>query len=476
MLIILSSLLFTLLLPILSDIFWPLSILSLMYLTLLSFLFIYQPLPTYSLINNFFSMDQISSTLITLTLWISLLIILASHSILHSKNKPLIFQPMISSLSLILIISFLISNFLSFYIIFETSLIPTMLLILRWGYQPERLQASFYLILYTITASLPLLLSLIFLLKINGHLIINFPLPSSKLLYPPLSYLWWIITIIAFLIKAPIYLFHLWLPKAHVEAPIAGSIILAGLLLKLGGYGLLRISVYGPTLMFKLNPFCNSLALWGGVLTSLICLRQNDIKSLIAYSSIGHIALVIIGTSLITNWGWQGALTIIIAHGLCSSCLFFLARITYEATHTRSLFLTKGILSLFPIISLRWFLILAINIAAPPSINLFAEINLITSALWASPWYFFLLAIIRFLSAAYSLFLYTRTNHGAPTMLSNSSQLLSPHNLTTIIFHITPSILLILKPELINSWIWSYSWTTTLNCKLKSVTHTKTSL
>lgn len=448
----LSSLLILIMTPIISTQFWSIRVSTLILISFLSIISLYQPILSPSILNQTFSSDQLSSPLITLTLWIAALIILARIKTLHNNNKPKIFILNISLLTVILIISFSVSNFINFYIIFESSLLPTLILILRWGYQPERLQARIYLILYTITARLPLLFSLTILINKNGTISIFLPTPPNQLFFEPLQSAWWIITILAFLVKMPIYIFHLWLPKAHVEAPIAGSIVLAGLLLKLGSYGLLRISFLYPKLIFNLRPIINGIALWGGVITRFICLRQRDIKSLIAYSSIGHIALVTIGVTLLSPWGWQGALIIIVAHGLCSSCLFTLANLTYETTHTRSIFLTKGLLCLFPAISIWWFIISIINIAAPPSINIFAEISLLISAIWASPFYIIPLGICSFLTAAYSLFLFTSTNHGNSRQIFNPISILSPNAYSLCLFHAFPVFLLILKPEIISSW------------------------
>lgn len=438
--------------PIISGNFWSVRVSILILTSFISITYLYQPLLTPTILNLTYSSDQLSSPLITLTLWIAALIILARRKTLDNNNKPKIFILNITLLTIILTISFSVSNFINFYIIFESSLLPTLILILRWGYQPERIQARIYLILYTITARLPLLFSLTILINKNGTVSIILPYPPNQLFLEPLQSAWWLITILAFLVKMPIYIFHLWLPKAHVEAPIAGSIVLAGLLLKLGSYGLLRIAFIYPKLIFKLRPLINRIALWGGVITRFICLRQRDIKSLIAYSSIGHIALVTMGTTLLSPWGWQGALIMIVAHGLCSSCLFALANLTYETTHTRSIFLTKGLLCLFPAISMWWFILSITNIAAPPSINIFAEISLLISAIWASPFYMIPLGTCRFLTAAYSLFLFTSTNHGNSRQIFNPISILSPNAYSLCLFHTLPIFSLILKPEIINSW------------------------
>lgn len=155
----------------------------------------------------------------------------------------------------------------------------------------------------------------------------------------------------AFLVKIPLYGIHLWLPKAHVEAPVAGSIILAAVLLKLGGYGIMRIVVVLDPLTKELAyPFI-VLALWGVIITGTICLRQTDLKSLIAYSSVGHMGLVVAGILIQTPWGFAGALILMIAHGLTSSALFCLANTNYERTHTRTMVLTRGLQAVFPLIA-----------------------------------------------------------------------------------------------------------------------------
>lgn len=430
---------------------WIYSTLRLILSSFISIHLIYSPM-----LNPFYMsyqalVDSIRSPLILLTFWVSALILLARQTTLNNSKSPKWFIFYIIILNSILVLTFSTNNLLLFYIAFERSLIPTLLLILGWGYQPERLQAGIYLIIYTITASLPLLIRLIILRSINNHLSIRIQM-TTPYLNLSLSSLWWLITVAAFIVKMPLYLVHLWLPKAHVEAPVAGSIILAGILLKLGSYGLLRITYLFQRINYLLTPLISRIALWGACITRLICLRQTDLKSLIAYSSVGHIGLLTAGIISNTSWGWNRALTLIIAHGLCSSALFALANITYESTHTRNLYLTKGLLALFPNMTTLWFIASAANIAAPPSINLLREIILISSSLFTSTITLIPLSVISFLAAAYSLLLYSSTQHGSPLNYSNPLNLLNPSNYTTITLHLIPLYIIITKPEIITLW------------------------
>nr|YP_009131484.1 NADH dehydrogenase subunit 4 [Riftia pachyptila]AIL54844.1 NADH dehydrogenase subunit 4 [Riftia pachyptila]WAB69323.1 NADH dehydrogenase subunit 4 [Riftia pachyptila]WLD05574.1 NADH dehydrogenase subunit 4 [Riftia pachyptila] len=409
------------------------------------------PYPWTTTMSSLFSVDLMSSTLIILTLWISSLMIMASYKIKHNHNMPKNFIIMCLSLSISLILTFSSSNLFMFYIFFETSLIPILILILTWGYQPERLQASMYLMMYTLTASLPMLVMIFLIYSKNNHL--SFLMSSWLSPFPNMMNIWWFILILAFLVKMPMFSLHLWLPKAHVEAPVAGSMILAGVLLKLGTYGLMRMSLIFTFMNKQSSSIITPLALWGAVVTSLICIRQTDLKALIAYSSIGHMGILLAGILSSTEWGWQGAMAMMIAHGLSSSALFLLANTTYELTHTRSIFLTKGMIIVFPTLTLWWFIATAANMAAPPSINLLSEILLITATLSQTTYLAIFLMLLSFLTAAYSLFLFASTQHGATTSTSISLPPLNSSFFLNSTLHLVPIFLLILKPELICNWL-----------------------
>jgi NADH-ubiquinone oxidoreductase chain 4 len=361
-----------------------------------------------------------------------------------------IFLITLITLTVTLIFAFTSPWLIIFYIFFEASLLPTLLLVILWGYQPERLQATTYLMLYTVGASLPLLIRILSLYHCNFHSTFLLSLWTTPSLFP--STLWWIITIAAFAAKTPIFSLHLWLPKAHVEAPVAGSIVLAGILLKLGGFGLLRLTPYFQITRKLLSLPLISLTLWGRLIAGLICLRQADLKALIAYSSVTHIGPLFAGIMSNTTWGWQAALTIIIAHGLASSGLFALANTSYQKIHTRSIFLTKGTITLAPQLALLWFLIIGANMAIPPSINLQAEIILLTATLSISSWLLIPLALAIFFRAVYSLHLFTVTNHGPPSRSTNPFSSPSPRNTLILTLHLLPLFTLFLKTELITCW------------------------
>lgn len=416
------------------------------------FKIMYNPLLSFVYVDNIFMIDSISSSLILLSIWISCLIYISSQLIYIISNNSRFFLFFVLFLLLVLLIAFRIRNFLFFFFIFEISLVPTLALVIGWGYQPERLQAGIYLIIYTIRASLPLLISLIYIYNIRGRLYIYF---TFRFVFRSSNFisLWWVISVIAFIVKIPIYLTHLWLPKAHVEAPVAGSIILAAILLKLGRYGLLRLrSIIIWCNNFVVSIFV-SVSIWGACITRFICMRQNDIKSLIAYSSVGHIGLVIRGIISNQTWGWYGSIVIIIAHGLVSSGLFSIGNITYENTSSRRLYLTKGLLSVMPVMSIFWFLFRAINIACPPSINLLGEIILLSSILSVSFSIFILIGISSFIAACYSLYLYTCIHHGQYRSSINCTVSLNMRNMTVIALHGIPVFFLVLSRQYISCWV-----------------------
>uniref|UniRef100_UPI0030FE4889 NADH dehydrogenase subunit 4 n=1 Tax=Assiminea estuarina TaxID=2904674 RepID=UPI0030FE4889 len=437
---------------------WYLKIWSLCLLSLFSFFYLYSPIFSYEMMNSYLSQDSMSLVLIVLTFWISMVMLIASqNSVKKSGNKILMFMNLILMLNLILVVTFSLSNILYFYFLFEASLIPTLLIILGWGYQPERLQAGMYMMIYTVAASLPLLLVILWSGMKNDSF--NIQLIMSVRKESVCSMVFWsynfltLLIFSAFLVKLPMFSVHLWLPKAHVEAPVAGSMVLAAILLKLGGYGIFRVYQYFNFYSSTVSVIIFSLAIWGGVLTSIVCFRQVDFKSLIAYSSVGHMSLMLAGAFSNCSWGWGGGLVLMVSHGFCSSALFALANYSYEKTHSRSLFLSKGMLLIFPNLAMWWFLFCVINMAAPPSINLLGEIMIFPSVMFSSKYFLFSLGCMSFLAALYSMYLYTSTQHGgSPKFIKSSSQFKSSSYLL-LILHWIPANFFIFKSEYVFYWI-----------------------
>nr|YP_008378749.1 NADH dehydrogenase subunit 4 [Brachycybe lecontii]AFR77046.1 NADH dehydrogenase subunit 4 [Brachycybe lecontii] len=369
------------------------------------------------MVSSFLGGDLLSMMLVFLSVFLCLLMVGASIKIMVSPSGG-VYMMLLMSLCALLVMVFSVVDMLGFYFVFEAVLIPTFLLVLGWGYQPERLSAGLYLMFYTLFASLPLLLLMLILSNETKMSLMIFD--EYLMLYD--GYFMCLIGFGAFLIKVPMFFVHLWLPKAHVEAPVAGSMILAGVLLKMGGYGLIRFLVlyYNTIIIFK--SMVISLSLVGCVVVSVVCMRQIDMKSLIAYSSVVHMGLLLCGIFSDSMVGLCGSVVIMIGHGLCSSGLFYLGNILYSRIGSRSVIINKGMMILFPNLSLIWFFLISSNMAAPTSLNLLGEIELIGSVVGWSKWSMLFLLMTSFLSGVYCVYLYSSINHGRS---SNSSSVMS---------------------------------------------------
>uniref|UniRef100_A0AAU8HNA5 NADH-ubiquinone oxidoreductase chain 4 n=1 Tax=Rhinella tacana TaxID=2826103 RepID=A0AAU8HNA5_9NEOB len=407
---------------------------------------------THPFLNNYMIIDEISSPLLVLTCWLTAPTLLASQSKLSkeplSRQRTYIFTIIVLQITTLL--AFLANNMILFFIMFEATMIPTLIIITRWGAQKERMLAGTYLIFYTLFGSMALLTALLFFHETFGTMSILFmEFFFINFTLSPCSSIWWIACLIAFLVKMPLYGVHLWLPKAHVEAPIAGSMILAGTLLKLGGYGILRMNTFIDDSFLPLAKPLIIFSLLGVLLSAVLCSRQTDLKSLIAFSSVSHMGLVIAASMIKTEWSVAGSMILMISHGLVSSALFCLANTSYERSNTRTLVLLQGTQIIFPLTAAWWLLTALMNLALPPSPNFIGEMSILTSLFQWSNTTLILTGLSIIFTTTYSLYLFWASQREHLPSHLNSFPPTQTREHILLALHISPALLLMLKPTLI---------------------------
>jgi proton-translocating NADH-quinone oxidoreductase chain M len=314
-------------------------------------------------------------------------------------------------MEILLVLVFTVSDLFLFYIFFESILIPMFLVIGIWGSRERKIRASYLFFLYTLFGSVFMLLGVIYIYLSVGTtdfetlLFNNFSSLEEKLL--------WFSFFVSFASKVPMLPLHVWLPEAHVEAPTAGSVILAGILLKLGTYGFLRFSLpFFPSASFFFTPFIQTISIMGVIYASFTAIRQTDLKRIIAYTSVGHMNLVIMGLFCFNSIGLAGAIFQSVSHGIVSSALFLIIGILYDRFHARIILYYSGLVYTMPLFVSFFLVFTMANIALPMTSNFVGELLLLVGIFKVSVAGAFFGALTMVLGGAYSLWLFNRIAYG----------------------------------------------------------------
>lgn len=314
-------------------------------------------------------------------------------------------------IELFLLIIFSVLDLFLFYIFFEAILIPMYLLIGIWGSRERKIRAVYLFFFYTLCGSIMLLIGILYIYSITGTLNIEYLL-SFKFTEIEQKILW-VCFFLSFASKIPMFPFHIWLPEAHVEAPTVGSVLLAGILLKLGVYGFLRFSLtLFPEASLFFSPFVYLLSVIGVIYASMSAIRQTDLKRIIAYSSIAHMNLVTIGIFSFNILGLEGAILQSISHGFVSGGMFLLIGILYDRYHSRFLYYYGGLVHMMPVYAIFFLIFTLANIALPGTSSFVGEFLLLVGIYKTNIVTCIVSAIGVILCGAYSLWLYNRTIFG----------------------------------------------------------------
>lgn len=360
-------------------------------------------------LNFSLGIDGISLFFIILTTFLMPICMLISYESITKNIKEYFILYFI--LEFCLIIAFSVLDVLIFYIFFESVLIPMFLIIGIWGSRERKIKASFLFFMYTLAGSLFMFIALI-------HLFLTIGTTDYQILYYSnfnfsTEKLYFLAFFLAFAVKVPMLPFHIWLPEAHVEAPTAGSVLLAGILLKLGSYGMIRFLVpLFPNATIFFTPYILVLCLISIIYASLTAIRQTDLKRIIAYASVAHMNFIILGIFSLTLQGLEGSIIQMISHGLVSSGLFFSIGCLYDRYHTRFINYYGGLAHTMPLFCIALFIYVLANMSIPGSSSFVGEILILTGVFEDNTTTAIFATIGMFLGGIYSLLFYNRICYG----------------------------------------------------------------
>jgi len=364
-------------------------------------------LPAYG-IGYHLGVDGISVFLIVLTAFLTPICVLASWEAIGTRVREYMIAFLV--METLMIGVFCALDFVLFYLFFEAMLIPMFLIIGVWG-GPRRVYAAFKFFLYTLVGSVLLLLALLAMYFEVGTTDIPALMAYD---FPPAMQTWlWLAFFASFAVKVPMWPFHTWLPDAHVEAPTAGSVILAGVLLKMGAYGFLRFSLpMLPEATAEFTPLVYALSIVAIIYTSLVALMQEDMKKLIAYSSVAHMGFVTIGIFTLTTQGIEGGIVQMLSHGAVSGALFLCVGVVYDRIHSRLIARYGGLVHRMPVYAFVFMVFMLASVGLPGTSGFVGEFLVLTGAFQVNTTVTVLAATGIVLGAAYMLWLYRRVVFG----------------------------------------------------------------
>lgn len=405
--------------------------------------------------------DGLSMIMIILTTLLMIVCIITGEKIRYRRK---LFYVLLFITEIAVINLFVANDLFYFYIMFEAVLIPMFIIIGVWGSRTEKISAGYQFYIYTLLGSLFMLLSIISIFLLIGTT--NVWEVKGYQFNPLIEKIFWISFFLSFAIKIPMYPFHLWLPKAHVEAPTAGSVLLAGILLKLGGYGFIRFSLFlFPTATIYYRPFIVLLAFIGIIYSSFTILRQIDLKRIVAYSSIAHMNIVILGCFSGNIIALQGAISLMIAHGLVSGGLFLCVGYLYDRYKSRNILYFRDMKNIMPLFGSVFFILMLANIGFPPTLNFLSEFLIVSGFFEAQQSLVFLIGVALFFAAVSGFLTYTRIFFGNFTITKGYTHILNYYDLTrreffsmiplvflTFYFGLFPNILINLSNVSLSCW------------------------